>query len=465
MNVEVAILGAGPAGAEAALMLAAAGVDVALIDENAAAGGQVWRRRFDGGGETGEGAELRARLAASTVRTMFDTRVWHLEPADRGFALDLIEDGAARRLTSVALILATGARERVVPCPGWTLPGVIGLAGATALLKGQGVAPGSATLVAGSGPLLYALAAMLLDRGVVVPAVVDLSRRGDWLHASAGMAARPALLAIGARWMARIARAGVPMLFGHAVRSFAGEDRVRRVTIGPVDRSHRPTAGRERTFAIDSACLGHGLVPSIEAAALLGATLRFSARDDTWQLAADADGGTNVPGLFVAGDGVGIAGAAAASLSGRLAAQAALRTLRPNGAATRPLRRRRDDAARFGRATAALSTPRLGAYATLAPDTIACRCESVTVAAIDRAIAEGATTSGALKGATRAGMGPCGGRMCSETLAARLAIGRGCALGDVAPGVARSPLRPVPLAAVSTGFDYAELPPLAPSPL
>lgn len=458
------MIGAGPAGGEAALVLAAHGVDVVLLDENAAAGGQVWRRRFDNAGED-EGADLRRRLATSSVRMLPGARVWHLEPADGGFAVDYLVGGAARQLTCRVLIVATGARERVVPCPGWTLPGVIGLAGATALIKGQGVVPGRTVLVAGSGPLLYALAAELLDRGVRVPAVVDLARRRDWLRAAATLAARPALAATGARWMARIARARVPMLFGHAVGAIEGEARVAAAVVGAVDADHAPRAGAELRFAVDAVCLGHGLAPTVEAAALLGAGLRFDDGDRSWGIVAEADGTTRIPGLFVAGDGVTITGAAAAPLAGRLAASSALRLLRPYRPVGATLGRAHAAAARFGRATALVATPRDGAYAALAPETIACRCESVTVAALDRAITEGATAIGSLKGATRAGMGPCGGRMCADTLAARLAFRCGCPLAAVEPGVARSPLRPVPLGTFAAGFDYAELPPLTPSPL
>lgn len=466
MNAEVAIVGAGPAGGEAALTLAAAGVDVVLVDENASAGGQVWRQRFDGWDDGGPGAELRRRIAASDVRTLFDARVWHLERADDGFAVDVLQHGEAMRLSCTVLILATGARERMVPCSGWTTPGVIGLAGATALLKGQGVAPGTAVLVTGGGPLLYALAADLLDRGVRLPAVVDLAQRQDWLRAMPGLLARPRLAATGARWMTRIARAGVPMLFGHAVRAIEGDARVTAATVGPVDRNGAPRAGGERRFEADAVCLGHGLVPSTEAAALLGAAVRFDPRDRSWGLERDAEGATAVPGLFVAGDGGAIEGAAAAVLGGRLAAAAALRRLRPMGADhPTPPDRAHAAAARFGRTTARLATPRDGAYASLQSTTVACRCESVTVAALDRAIAAGAHTIGSLKGATRAGMGPCGGRTCGDVIAARLACKLGCAVGAIEPGVARSPLRPVPLGALAAGFDYAELPPLTPSPL
>ncbi len=108
--------------------------------------------------------------------------------------------------------MATGAHERVVPFPGWTLPGVIGLAAATVMLKSHGVAPGSRVVVAGCGPLLLAVAAGLAKAGVAIEAVADLSPRAAWMRALPSLAGRPTLAMRGAGWLARTLLAGVPLL-------------------------------------------------------------------------------------------------------------------------------------------------------------------------------------------------------------------------------------------------------------
>ena len=164
MAVDVAIVGAGPAGASAAIEAARLGLDVAIIDENCDAGGQVWRAASPAilaaprSPERERGDRLRAALAASRVDARFATRVWHLEREGDGFRLALAGTRDATTLEARTLILATGAQERVFPVPGWTTPGVIGLAAATALMKEQGVLPGRRVVVAGAGPLLVYVA-------------------------------------------------------------------------------------------------------------------------------------------------------------------------------------------------------------------------------------------------------------------------------------------------------------------
>ena len=138
---DIAVVGAGPAGGNAAMAAAQNGARVVLIAEQLQPGGQVWRSKSSSilsapmtpEGKTGDA--LRSALTDSTVSHLTDTRVWDIRRQDEKWVLQILQNGAAERVTAHALILATGAREFVQPIPGWTKPGVIGLASATSLFK------------------------------------------------------------------------------------------------------------------------------------------------------------------------------------------------------------------------------------------------------------------------------------------------------------------------------------------
>ena len=367
------------------------------------------------------------------------------------------------------LILATGAYERLVPAPGWTLPGVVGLAAATVMLKAEGVLPGHRTVVAGVGPLLAAVAVGILKAGGEVAAVIDLARPGDWLGCLPALAARPDLLARGARWRMRLAAARVPVLHGHAVVALHGSDEIEAVEVAPVDaRSWRPVDGARRRIAADACALGHGLVPDTSITRLLQLRHVFRPEQGGWIAETDADLRASLPGLYVAGDGAGIGGAAAAEERGRIAALAAARDAgrldiaghAAQAAAPRAARRR---AERFGAGIATLMQARPGPYAAIPPETVVCRCEDITRATIEAALDAGACDVNQAKAWTRCGMGPCQGRLCGETLAELVAL----RLGDRASAgqlTGRAPLRPVPCDLLVGDFEYAALDLPAPAP-
>ena len=484
MEADLAVLGAGPAGAAAALEAAALGLKVVLLDEAPAPGGQIYRAPAAHGhapmargeapaargaddADARAGAALRAALAASPVTVLPGRRVWMLEP---GFRIAALGPAGPERLAAPRLILATGAMERHLPIPGWTLPGVMGLAAATILLKAEGVLPGRQVVVTGTGPLLYLVAAKILAGGGRVAAVADARPRAAWLRAAPTLLARPDLALRGLGWMAGLRRAGVPLLAGHAVTAIEGEGEVARVHLAPLAPDGQPRAGVGRVVEADAVCLGHGLVPTTEAARLLGAPHDFDEAASAWAPRLGPWQDSEVPGLFIAGDGAGIAGAAAAGPSGRLAALGAARQagrLTPEEAERMagPIRRDLARARRFGRAMTVLATPPAGLLAAMTEATPLCRCEGVTRATATAAIAAGATSLVELKAATRCGMGPCGGRLCGEAAAMLIAARTGRPRAAVPPATARPPLRPVPIAALAGDFAYEELPIPQPAPL
>jgi len=478
-DADIAVVGAGPAGIRAALTADRLGLRVTLLDEAEAPGGQVYRAVPDAlRPETGEGVgadlragdSLRARLAESSVDARLERRVWSILAEDARFRIDALGPDDPEIYRVRAIIAATGTCERVVPFPGWTLPGVFGLAAATILLKSQRILPGHRTVVAGAGPLLMLVAAAILKAGGTVAAVIDLAGRPEWLRCLPAMIGRPDLFGRGLGWQLALRRKRVPILHRYTVLRAEGRDGLERVTVCPVDATGRPVPnGSARTFEADALTVGHGLTPAIEISRLLRAEHRFDRDRGGWIADADRDGRTSVPGLYVAGDGAGVRGAAAAEIQGDLATLAAGQDLgvlsdRDHARHAGPLRREHRRAARFGDALARLTALRPGQVAAIPTETIICRCEDVTRAEIDAAIEKGADDVNQLKHFTRCGMGPCQGRMCGETVTEILALRLG-SRAAVGMWTARTPIRPIPLDAILGRFEYADIPIPPPAPL
>jgi len=350
------------------------------------------------------------------------------------------------------------------------LPGVIGLAAATILLKAHGVVPGSPTVVAGVGPLLYAVAAGIRKAGGRVAAVVDLLAPSDWAASLPGLVSRPDLLGRGARWMAGLRVRGVPIHHRATLTAVHGDTGVEAVEIAPVahDWSLVPD-GPRRIIAAASVAVGHGLVPATEVARLLGVEHRYDAARGGWvpTLSADRRAAARV---YIAGDCAGVFGVAAAELAGRLAGLAAARDLSALSAAayaalSRPVRRGLRRAERFGGAVSRMMALRPGLAGSIAPGTIVCRCEDIPRAAIDRVAAAGARHVNQLKSATRCGMGPCQGRSCADAAAEIVAAEAGLPRAMVGQWTSRAPLRPISLEAALGEYTYADIPrpPLLPA--
>jgi thioredoxin reductase/bacterioferritin-associated ferredoxin len=470
--VDLIVIGAGSAGANAAISASEAGLSVVLVDEQDAAGGQVWRAPWPGlvkkpdTPEAREGAALRAKLAASHVEARFGRRVWSVTT---GYRVDAIGPDGNETFTAPLLVAAQGAHERVVPFPGWTLPGVIGLAAATILLKSHAVLPGQRVVVAGCGPLLAAVAAGIVKAGGEVAAVADLAGPDDWLAAIPSFATRPRLLAQGIGWVLKLAAKRVPVYFRHGIAAASGEGQVQRVTLASVDADGALADGSHIDIEAHALCVGHGLVPGGEIAKLLRARHRYNPQRGGWVPECDAYGRTSLPGLFAVGDGSGIRGAAPAEFAGKLAGLAAacdagILPLDGFSRLSRPLQTEARRSGAFANASARLMALRPAQVAAIAPDTVVCRCEDVTRGEIDAAFESGARDANQLKHFTRCGMGPCQGRMCGDVTAELLAqrVGSREAVGY---WTGRPPFRPVALDALIGEFDYADIPIPEPAPL
>jgi NADPH-dependent 2,4-dienoyl-CoA reductase/sulfur reductase-like enzyme len=406
LRTDVAVIGAGPAGLAAAVAAATAGARVCVIDENVAPGGQIWRRT--GVVPTPAAERWRERAARLGVEFRSRTAVVDAAAADDVF---LLSPEGVLRLRAGALVLATGARELFLPFPGWTLPGVTGAGGLQALVKGGTEIHGQRVVVAGSGPLLIAVAATLRARGARIVALAEQAGRARVARFGLRLLAHPGKLAQGAGYGRRLL--GVPKLFGSWPVRAHGERGLERVTL-----RH---GSRERVFECDYLACGFGLVPNVEVGRLLGCALAGDG------LEVDRLQRTTIAGVLAAGEVSGIGGVDAAIAEGTVAGCAAAGDT-AGAAAAEPLRdRERAFAIALSRAFAL--DERLAGIATA--DTVLCRCEDATVGQV-----RGCTDARDAKLQARCGMGACQARVCGP--AARFLMGW-------AHDRPRPPLVPVPV--------------------
>ncbi|MEU3911201.1 NAD(P)/FAD-dependent oxidoreductase [Streptomyces sp. NPDC029721] len=450
-TTDLAVVGAGPAGLAAAVTAARLGLRVTLLDTAERPGGQYYRHPAATLGATRpealhhdwrafatREAALREHETGGRVTYLPRHHVWTVVPADEPGTWFLhalagqAPDETPVTLRARRVLLATGAYERQLPFPGWTLPGVVGAGGAQAMLKNNLVLPGRRVVVAGSGPLLLAVAGSLAAAGATVPAVVEAASYTAYAPQAPALLRNPAKLAEGATYGGALLRHGIRLLTRHAVTEAHGTTRVEAVTIARLDQDWRPLAGTARRIPCDALAVGHGLVPQLELATGLGcATLQ--APDGTVALELDAAQRTSVPGIWSAGETGGIGGAQLALTEGEIAAHSIAG--RPVPAA---LARRRARLRAFAGAMAVAHRPGPGWTGWLREETDVCRCEEVPAGRIREAARElGARDARTVKLLTRAGMGWCQGRMCGPAVAA---------LAGEAPAPDRRPLScPVPL--------------------
>ena len=418
-HCDVLIVGAGPAGMAAAVAAAPSGASIVVIDDNPAPGGQIWR---DGPGATLPAAARRWREALegfTNIRVCSGTRVI-AAPARNELLLEDAERGWRMRWTK--LILCTGARELLLPFPGWTLPGVTGAGGLQALIKAGLPVEGERIVIAGSGPLLLATASTARAAGAKVVRVAEQAT----FAAVAGFAA--SLVRWPGKALQAVTLADAQYRTGSQIVSAQGGTQVESVRLRRGDR--------EVELECERVACGFGLTPNTHLGRMLGCALATEGAG-AQALAVDASQRTSLPDIYAAGECTGFGGSERALAQGSIAGHAAVGNER---AAKRHARERaRWDAfavqlhRSFALAPGLRQMPR--------PDTLVCRCEDVPLSAL-----AGCSGWSDAKLHRRCGMGACQGRVCGD--AAQFLFGW-------TPPVPRPPLSPARIATLA-GLASAE---------
>jgi NADPH-dependent 2,4-dienoyl-CoA reductase/sulfur reductase-like enzyme len=443
-SYDLVVIGGGPAGLAAAALAAGAGVSTVLFDENPGIGGQIYRGiattpvrdRAVLGEDYWAGEALAHEANASGALIVNGATVWSLDP-QRSVGVSIA--GQARLIEAKRVIVATGAQERPFPVPGWTLPGVMTAGAAQTVLKAQGLLPGGRTVLAGTGPLLWLLAAQILRAGGHIEALLDTTPRRNWLRAAIHL---PDFLLSPyfAKGFALLREVGARVPVHKVSRIEAvGDDRLREVVWD---------GGR---MAADLLLLHQGVVPNVNLALAAGAAHAWNERQLCFHPVLDRDFGSSLPGIAVAGDGAGIAGGTAAAERGRLAAIAAVRALRPDARVPDPQAiRQRLQREEMGRAFLDCLNRPADPFRQPEGDTLVCRCEEVTAKQVRDTADLGCEGPNQMKAFLRCGMGPCQGRLCGLTVTELIAAQRRSTPAEVGYYRLRPPVKPITLAELAS---------------
>ena len=386
---DVLIVGAGPAGLAAAYRVSQSGRQVTVVDDNPDAGGQIWR----GGQKKASSAEASAwfeKIRNAKIEFINGARVY--DQPERGTLLAELNNDISE-LKYQALILATGARERFLPFPGWTLPNVMGAGGLQSFVKTGLPIEGKKIVVAGSGPLLLAVAEYLNRSGAEILLIAEQASRASLARFGFGLLGQTGKVSQALNLKRQLS--GVKYLTGcwPVAASGRGNAKLETVTM------RRGT----RTWEVDCDYLACGfhLVPNLELAQLIGCEMADGVvRTDEFQQ-------TSVPTVYSAGEATGVGGLELSLVEGEIAGLAAAK----QETRARELFSFRDKQRRFARALNRAFELRAELKGLVTSETIVCRCEDVN---FDRLMASDSWRAAKLH--TRCGMGPCQGRICGAAV-------------------------------------------------
>jgi NADPH-dependent 2,4-dienoyl-CoA reductase/sulfur reductase-like enzyme len=400
-HFEIVVVGAGPAGLAAATAASLSNVSIAIIDENPQVGGQIWRA--EKGQRSPAASKLISRIDGERVEFISGTQVFDAANS----TLFCEQNGKRIEIGYSKLIIATGARELFLPFPGWTLPGVFGAGGLQALVKGGFDITGKRVIVAGSGPLLLAVADYLKNKGAKVVAINEQARAGSIRRFARSLWHSPDKLTQAAALRARLL--GIPYKTDSFISSVHDENGEKIVIVG------------KREYRCDLVACGFHLVPNLELPTLLGCDI------ENGVVPVDDLQRTSIDNIFCAGESTGIGGVDKSLIEGEIAGFAAVgrnddaRQLLPKRKAAHSFAQRLNHAFRLRDELKTLADH----------TTLICRCEDMSFGAVKEF-----KSWREAKLQTRCGMGPCQGRICGA--AARFIF-------DWELGTARPPIYPVKL--------------------
>ena len=450
---DAIVIGAGPAGLACSAEMADRGLNVAVLDEQASPGGQIYRNITKAsprqhsilGSDYTAGLDLIKAFKEAPLDYLPQTRVWQAEQTGDVY---LSRNGASQKLTADYLVLSTGAMERPVPFPGWTLPGVMTCGGMSNLFKDSSLSPREPVVLAGSGPLLWLVAEHLFALDAPIAAILDTTPLKQVFPAMRHMPRalkRFGFMMKGVKLIADVhlnaMKKKVPTYRNVTNLRAEGEERLTQV---------RATRGsKELSFDATTLLVSEGIIPNTSLLRQVGCAHSWDPIQRFWHPEVSVDGRTNLPAVFVAGDGNFVHGAKSAEYKGRLTALTIAKEMHRISSAefeeqSAPVRKELEQDISPRPFIDALYAPRKELFH-IADETIVCRCEGVTAGRIRSLVTEGYVDHNEIKAIIRCGMGPCQGRMCSSAVFELIAEGSGIAPEKIRQHRLRPPIKPVSL--------------------
>ncbi|MFA0442148.1 hypothetical protein BCU70_01920 [Vibrio sp. 10N.286.49.C2] len=445
---DLIIIGAGPGGLAAAVTAEDLGLKTLVVDEQPEPGGQIYRSMERSRSENVDvlgkdyfaGKPLVETFRASSATYIPNTTVINIA---NNFDVDLLSGGETQRVRGRRVLLSIGATERPVPMKKWTLPGVMGAAAADILFKSADMVPDEPVVIAGSGPLLLLAACHLVDNGVEIAAMVETASFKDYIKAAPylpGALLRCSYLLKGLQMRWKVKRAGVPLYMGCRDLEVIGGERAEGLRF-----SYR---GRQKDIDAKTVLLHEGVVPNIRLSESLNCEHEWYEPQRYWKPVLDIWGQTSVKGVSIAGDSAGIGGGPMATVRGHLAAidsayklQIISESERDRLAEQHKIYLNKEKAIRPF--LDHIFPPSRQTLVPAGDNIMVCRCEEITSGQIREAIGQGARHPTQIKGRTRAGMGPCQGRMCAATISEIIADSCLIDIVDVGSLRVRTPLKPL----------------------
>lgn len=459
-SCQLLVIGAGPAGMAAAQTAARHGVAVTVLDEQPHPGGQIYRNVDASpltdigvlGKDYLHGRQLVQAFRHAPLEYIANCAVWYL---DRNGEVGIVDNGVHRRLQAQNVVIACGAQERPMPFPGWEKAGVMTAGAGQILMKSAAMVPESVPVLAGSGPLLLLLAWQYLCAGVKIRAIVETTQKRARLaalrHLPRALAAGDYLFK-GLQLVSAIRRARVPWYRQASDLQAAGDERLNAVSFR--------CDGHLQRVETRLLLVHQGVIPSLQLSAAAGCEDYWNDRQQCWQIRVDDWGESSTPGIFVAGDAAGIGGARAAWLGGQLAGlqvahRLGLLAQKQRDQQARPVRNARDR--HLAIRPFLDSWYRVGEDTQLLPgETLACRCEEVTVAEIRALALQGCAGPNQAKAFTRCGMGACQGRFCGATMEQVFTLPAAASPQEVGHFNMRPPVKPVTLGQLAGNKDEVD---------
>lgn len=417
---DAIVIGAGPAGITCASAICGAGLDVLLLDEQPHLGGQIYKSIETAsnkclqllGEDYRSGQKLIRRFHQEKVSYVPGATVWQVEPDGHVY---YSKEGASHQVSGKFIVAATGAMERPVPFPGWTLPGVMGAGGANNLFKDAGLLPKGNVILAGSGPLLYLEAVHLIDMGARIRAILETTHRLPNLSSIfhlPGAARRIDVLKKGLSMLHSIKKAGIEHHKSITGLTAKGE--------GSLTSVQAKKGEQQLHFDADLLLTHFGVIPNTTVFRQTGCRHKWNPVQRYWYPECDKWGRTSHNTIFAAGDGEFVQGAVAAALKGEIVALAIAADM---GIIHEDEQNRcfdhlnkQLDKERYPRPFIdAMYAPEPDLYQ-CDPETVVCRCEGITLGQVQAIIDEGCIDPNEIKALLRSGMGVCQGRMCGSIL-------------------------------------------------